>query len=317
MKKLFQGIAQKRAGLSPGTLVHLGDKPDEPVRISVIDYGPDRCDEREIATVDECVRYQNGPSMTWINVDGVHRVDIIEAFGKHFNFHPLLLEDVMHTEQRPKLEEFDGLLYVVLRMLYDPDETDEESEVDSEQISLVLGPHYVVTFQERAKDIFDPVRERIRHDRGRIRKLGADYLAYALIDVVVDEYFRVLEAFGDHLEELEGRAMEDTGRESLEEIRRVKRALIQVRRAVWPLRDVLNVLLRGDSKLIKKATLLFLRDTYDHTVRIVDMVETLSHLSGGLMDVYMSNVSNRMNEVMKVLTIIATIFIPLTFIAGV
>lgn len=317
MRKLFQRVSQKKAGLSPGTLAYVGDLADGPVRITVIDYDGERVEEREVASVEECLRYRDGSTVSWINVDGVHRADLIEAFGQQFELHPLMLEDIMHTEQRPKVEGFGDYIFIVLRMLYDPDETDEEFEVDSEQISLVVGPHFVLTFQERPKDIFDPIRERIRQNRGRIRKLGPDYLAYVLVDVVVDGYFAMLEQFGDYLESLEERVLQDTTRETLEEIRNVKRALIQVRRVAWPVRDLVNVLLRGDFRLFRKATLVFLRDLYDHTVRVVDMIETMRELTGGLMEIYMSNVSNRMNEVMKVLTIIATIFIPLTFIAGV
>ncbi len=317
MQKLFERIAHKKAGLSPGTLAYVGDLAGGPVRLTVIDYDAERVEEREIASVEECQRYRDGATVSWINVEGVHRADIIDALGRLFGLHPLLLEDIMHTEQRPKVEDFGEYIFIVLRMLYDPDETDEEFEVDSEQISLVVGPQFVLTFQERPKDVFDAVRERIRQDRGRIRKLGADYLAYALVDVLVDRYFGMLEKFGDYLETLEERVMDDTSRETLGEIRNVKRSLIHVRRAVWPVRDLVNVILRGDSRLFQQGTLVFLRDVYDHTVRVVDMIETMRELTGGLMEIYMSNVSTRMNEVMKVLTVIATIFIPLTFIAGV
>lgn len=307
----------KQAGLAPGTLVHIGERPDRHARLTVIDYGPDHVQEREIASVDECFAYRDTNTVTWINVDGVHQTEIIAALGEHFGLHPLLLEDIVNTTQRPKAEDFEGYAYLVLRMLFDPDPTDDELEIDSEQISIVVGPRWVLTFQEEAGDIFQPVRERIRSGRGRIRKSGPDYLAYALADVVVDKYFSVLEGFGNFLEDLEREVMENPRQQTLHEIQNVKRAMIEVRRAVWPLRDALNVLLRGDSRTFKKATLVFLRDVYDHTVRVMDMTETMRELIGGMVDIYMSAVSNRMNEVMKVLTIIATIFIPLTFIAGV
>jgi magnesium transporter len=316
MRKLFQRESEK-AGLVPGALVHVGEASTAPVRITVMDYGAERVDEREVASVEECLPYRSSSTVTWINVDGVHRPEIIEAFGQHFGLHALLLEDVMHTEQRPKAEDFGDHLYLVLRMLYDPDETDDVCEVDSEQVSIVLGPTWVLTFQESEGHIFDPVRMRIRQARGRIRKMGADYLAYALMDMIVDKYFAVLEEFGDYLETLEEALLENPTQNTLAEIRDIKRAIIHVRRAVWPLRDVLSVLLRGEAKLFKKPTLMFLRDLYDHTIRVVDVVETLRELTGGMLDIYMSSVSNRMNEVMKVLTIVATVFIPLTFIAGI
>lgn len=316
MQELFHRISAK-SGLSPGTLVHVGEPPDHPVRITVIDYGPDHADERAVGSVDECLEYRSSASVTWINVDGVHSAEVIQQFGEHFDLHPLLLEDIMHTNQRPKAELFDDHVYVVLRMLYDPNETDEVLEVASEQISLVSGPGWVLTFQEEAGDIFDSVRERIRQGKGRIRKLGADYLAYALMDVVVDQYFVVLERFGDYIEDLDAELITSPSESLLHEIRDVKRAMIQVRRVVWPVRDALNVLVRGDSELFTKATLLFMRDVYDHTVQVVDMTETMRDLVSGLMDIYLTTMSNRLNEIMKVLTIMATIFIPLTFIAGI
>jgi magnesium transporter len=315
-QKLFHRMSQK-TGMVPGTLVHVGERPTHPVRITVMDYGPDGCREHEAGSVEECLRYRASDSVTWINVDGVHQAGVIQGFGDTFDLHPLLLEDVMHTEQRPKAELFDEHVYVVLRMLYDPDEADDEIEVESEQISIVLGPGWVLTFQEEAGDIFDPVRERIRRGKGRVRKMGADYLAYSLIDVVVDKYFSVLERFGDHLEHLDAKLLDSPDEDVLFEIRDVKRAMIQVRRTVWPVRDALNVLLRGESRLFKKATLVYLRDVYDHTVQVVDMTETMRELMGGMMDLYMTTLSNRTNDIMKVLTIMASIFIPLTFIAGV
>ena len=224
----------------------------------------------------------------------------------------------MNTEQRPKIEDYDDYLYIVVRMLYERAGDDEDTmEIDSEQVSFIVGPNVLITFLEDPGDVFDPVRKRIRENRGRVRKHGADYLAYALIDVIVDNYFTVLERFGDLTEDLEQEVMGDPTIDTLYAIQQMKRAMIQVRRAIWPLRDVVSVLVRGDSSLIKKPTMVFLRDIYDHVVRVVDVVETQREMLGGLMEIYLSTVSNRMNEVMKVLTVIATVFIPLTFIAGV
>jgi magnesium transporter len=318
MQKLAEGVARK-AGMIPGTVVHVGDLDRHPVRMTLIEYDQDQVSEREITDVSACSE-RRGPGVCWINVEGVHDPHVIERIGTQFGLHPLLLEDIANTEQRPKLEDYGEHLYIILRMLYErpvPDTDDGAVEIDSEQVSIILGGNWVITFLEDPGDVFDPVRRRLRENRGRVRKHGADYLAYALMDVVVDNYFTVLERFGDLAEDLEQAAMSDPTTETLQEIRDIKRAMIQVRRAIWPLRDVVNGLLRGGSPLIKKATLVYLRDAYDHVIRVVDIVETYREMIGGLMDIYLTTVSNRMNEVMKVLTVIATIFIPLTFIAGV
>jgi magnesium transporter len=311
------GRYSMKAGMIPGTLLHVGDEHVDPVEITIFDYTLGRADERRVARLEDGFEYLDTQSVTWINVVGVHDQEVIERLGSQLGMHPLLLEDIMHTSQRPKVEEFDHQVYIVLRMLSDGQDMDGELVIKSEQISLIVGPNYVLTFQEVAGDVFDPVRNRIREDRGRVRALGADYLAYALIDVVVDNYFAVLERLGDQIEELEAAIIGNPTAGHVEAIRRSKAALRQVRHAVWPLRDVTAILSRGDSRLFKETTVVFLRDVYDHTVRVVDIVETLREMTGTMMDFYMSNVSQRMNEVMKVLTLIATIFIPLTFIAGV
>ena len=316
MQKLAKGIARK-AGMVPGTVVHVGDMDRHPVRITLIEYDPERFAEREIADASECAERKGGKEICWINVEGVHDLRVIEQLGEHFGLHPLLLEDVANTEQRPKLEDYGEHLYIVLRMLYEQPGPDDAVEIDSEQVSLIFGAEWVITFLEDPGDVFDPVRRRLRENRGRVRKLGADYLAYALIDVIVDNYFAVLERFGDLAEDLEQDAMTEPDSQTMQAIQEMKRAMVQVRRVIWPLRDVLSTMLRGESRLIRKSTLVYLRDAYDHVVRVVDIVETYRELIGGLMDIYLTSVSNRMNEVMKVLTVIATIFIPLTFIAGV
>jgi len=317
MEKLATGLSRK-AGLVPGTLVHVGDLDQHPVRITLINYDADHVAERELTSADECPECKDDKTVTWINIEGVHDAAVVERIGTAFGLHPLVMEDVMNTEQRPKIEDYDDYLYIVVRMLYERPGDDEDSlEIDSEQVSFIVGPNVLVTFLEDPGDVFDPVRKRIRENRGRVRKYGTDYLAYALIDVIVDNYFTVLERFGDLTEDLEQEVMGDPTIETLHAIQQMKRAMIQVRRAIWPLRDVVSVLVRGDSSLIKKATVVFLRDIYDHVVRVVDVVETQREMLGGLMEIYLSTVSNRMNEVMKVLTVIATVFIPLTFIVGV
>ncbi len=304
----------KKVGLPPGTPVYVGEKKEEKVKISIIDYDETQCQEKEAKTVEECFSFKDSPTVTWINIDGIHEVDIIEKIGMHFDLHPLIMEDIVNTEQRPKMEDFGHYVYVVLRMLY----LDEEAhEIKGEQVSLVLGEKFVISFQEREGDIFNPIRERIRNNKGRIRKMGADYLAYCLLDTIVDNYFTILERLGDRIEEMEERLVSDPRSETLQEIHKLKREMIFLRKSVWPLREVINGLERGESLLVHKASRIYLRDVYDHTIQVIDTVETFRDMLSGMHDTYLSSISNRMNEIMKVLTIIATIFIPLTFIAGI
>ena len=303
-----------KIGLPPGTPVYVGDRGEEEVRITVLDYDESQFQEREIKAVEECYSFKETATVTWINMDGIHLVENIEKTGKHFGIHPLVQEDIVHTEQRPKMEEFDDHLYIVLRMIsYD----EVKKTTVSEQVSLIVGPNYVISFQERRGDIFDSIRERIRNFKGRIRKMGADYLAYTLLDTVVDHYFLVLEKFGETLEDIEDELVSNPHPQDLHEIHRLKREMIFLRKSVWPLREVVNNLERVESSLIKDTTHIYLRDVYDHTIQIIDTVETYRDMLSGMHDTYLSSVSNRMNEIMKVLTIIATIFIPLTFIAGI
>jgi magnesium transporter len=292
----------------------VGEKRAAEVQIAVIDYDEAQFQEKEAKTVEECFPFKDKPTVTWINVNGIHRVDVIEKIGKHFNIHPLVLEDILNTGQRPKMEDFGEYIYIVLKMLHYNDET---NEIASEQMSLILGPNFVISFQEKEGDVFNPIRERIRNDKGRIRKMGSDYLAYALADAVVDNYFIILEKFGEKTEFLEEELVTNPTPETLQGIHNLKREMIFLRKSVWPLREVISGLERGESALIKKTTAIYLRDVYDHTIQVIDTVETLRDMISGMLDIYLSSISNKMNEVMKVLTIIATIFIPLTFIAGV
>ncbi|MFH1721854.1 MAG: magnesium/cobalt transporter CorA [Candidatus Altiarchaeota archaeon] len=311
--KFFKRQAKSKVGLSPGTLVHIGERRLDEIQISFIDYDEKRFDERVVADVEECFPFKETPTVTWINIDGLHEVEIIEKIGKHFDLHPLLLEDIVHTGQRPKIEDFEGYLFTTLRMLSFEGET---KEIKSEQLSLILGSNFVISFQETIGDVFDIVRERIRKGK-RIRKLGPDYLTYALLDAVVDSYFVILENLGEHIEDLEDELITDPSQETLHEIHALKREMLYLRKSVWPLREVISTLERSESKLIKKSTLIYMRDVYDHTIQVIDTIETYRDMVAGMLDTYLSSLSNRMNEVMKVLTIIATIFIPLTFIAGV
>jgi len=310
----FKKRRSKKAGLPPGTPVYVGERKDEKVRISVLDYDEVQYQEKEVKDVEECFPFKDTSTVTWINIDGIHQIDIIEKIGRHFGLHPLIQEDIVNTEQRPKMEDFGSYIYIVLKMIYH-DEND--GEIKMEQVSLILGENYVISFQEKEGDIFNHVRERLRNGKGRIRKMKADYLAYSLLDTVVDNYFFILEKTGEQIEELEDRVVSQPKPETLQEIHRLKRMMIFLRRSVWPLREVISNLERGESSLIQETSRIYLRDVYDHTIQVIDSVETFRDMLSGMHDTYLSSISNRMNEIMKVLTIIATIFIPLTFIAGI
>jgi len=252
--------------------------------------------------------------VTWINIDGVHQLEIIEKIGELFKIHPLVLEDIVNTGQRPKMEDFVDYIFLTLKMLR---YFEGEKETKTEQVSMILGSNFVISFQESEGDVFDPIRERLRADKGRIRKMGADYLAYALMDAVVDNYFTILEKLGEGIEDMEEELVVNPTLETLQAIHHLKREMIFPRKSVWPLREVINRLERWESSLIKKSTSIYLRDLYDHTIQVIDSIETFRDVLSGMLDIYLSSVSNRMNEVMKVLTIIATIFIPLTLVAGI
>ena len=310
----FLKKASRKAGLPPGTLVHVGERHAERVRISIVDYSEDSYEEREDVAVEECAPYKAENTTTWLKVTGIHDVSVIEKLGQIFDLHPLLLEDVVHTGQRAKVEEFGGDLFVVLKMLhYDGD----EDQLFVEQISLIVGADFVISFQETEEDFFRPVKERFRKGRGRGRKMGSDYLAYALMDAVVDRYFSVLEQMSERIEDLQETVLMDPSPETLEQIHKTRWDLILSRKAVWPVREAVNVLQQGRSPLISEPVGVYLRDVHDHVIQVMDSIQTFRDMLSSTMDVYLSSVSNRMNAVMKVLTIIATIFIPLTFIVGV
>ncbi|MBP1751605.1 MAG: magnesium and cobalt transport protein CorA [Geobacteraceae bacterium] len=313
MTKLVKRRSVK-AGLPPGTLVYIGDKEAEQAKISVIDYDENEFHERTLSQIRECLAFANKTAVTWVDVDLVHQVELIEKIGECYGFHPLILEDILNTDQRPKVEDFGEYLYVVLRMLAC---NGDNNGIFSEQISIILGSNYVISLQEREMGVFASLRERLRSGKGRMRKLGADYLAYALLDAVVDNYFVVLEKIGERVEKLEEQLVSSPTPDTLHEIHKLKRDMIIIRKSVWPLREVIAALERGDTSLISDSTRVYLRDVYDHTVHVIDTLETFRDMVSGMLDIYLSSVSHRLNEVMKVLTIIATIFIPLTFIVGV
>jgi len=304
----------KKAGLPPGTLVHIGKKRMEKVKITIIDYDEEHLQEKDAKSIKECFPYKDKPTVTWINVDGLHEIKVIEEIGKHFNLHPLILEDIVDTDQRPKIKDFKDYIFIILKMLY-YDKKDNEIQV--EQVSLILGKNYVISFQEREGDVFNSIRERIRNNIGRIRKAGADYLIYVLIDAIVDNYFIIIEKLGEKIENLEDKMISRPKPANLRVIHKLRRDLIFLRKSVWPLREVISILERGESPLILESTNVYLRDVYGHTIQVMDTVETLRDIISGMLDIYLSSVSNRMNEIMKMLTIIATIFIPLTFITGI
>jgi magnesium transporter len=294
--------------------MHTGEHSTAEVVISLIEYDETQLAERTLTDIEECYESADGQQVAWINVDGLHDVDLIEKMGNHFKIHPLAMEDVVSTMQRPKVEEYDGHFFVIMRML----DFDPESEVlTSEQVSLIVGERFLFSFQERQGDVFEPVRLRLRTAKGKIRGRGADYLAYSLIDAVVDHYFRILEMVGDRIEELEDDVLTNMAPASMHRIHHLRREMLILRRAVWPLREAIGLLYRGEVRMVQEETRLFLRDAHDHCVQVIDTVETLREVLTGSMELYMSGVSNRLNEVMKVLTVISTIFIPLSFFAGV
>jgi magnesium transporter len=302
----------KRAGQPPGLLRVNGEPADVPVRITVIDYDETHFQEKQVSNITECFPFRDTQTVTWINVDGLGNTRVIEELGKCFTIHPLILEDILNTEQRPKMEDLESYIYLNLKMLsYVQNNTD----VKVEHVSILIGSNFLISFQEDVGDIFDPVRERIRKD-GRIRKFGPDYLAYALIDGIVDNYFVVMEKLEERVEDLEEELVINPTQQSLHKINRLKKDMIFLRKSVWPLREVINSLERSESPLIKETTTIYLRDVYDHTIQVIDTLETFRDMVSGMIDIYLSGLSYKMNEIMKVLTLIATIFIPLTFVVG-
>jgi len=303
-----------RPGLSPGTLAVDGKHTKGPVGITVIDYDATHFSEKKVSAVEECYPFRDTGTVTWINIDSLGNTEVIEKLGNHYNIHPLILEDILNTGQRPKIEDLDGYLYVNLKMIR---LVGERKEILIEHISLIMGSNFLLTFQEdTGGDVFDPVRERIRKE-GRIRKFGPDYLAYALIDDIVDHYFLVIEHLEEVVEDLEEEIVRNATPALLHKITALKKKMITLRKSIWPLREVISGLERSDSPLVKDSTRIYLRDVYDHVIQVIDTLETIREMVSGMIDIYLSSLSFRMNEIMKVLTLIATIFIPLTFVAGV
>lgn len=304
----------QKAGMPPGTIIHVGRRRTDKTKLNLIEYNLKEFREQPLESITEWQDLSKDDTVIWLNVEGLHEPEIIEQIGKRLGLHPLTQEDIANTQQRPKMEDGEHYLYIVLKMLYH-DTT--EDEIVAEQISLVLGKNYVISFQEGAGDAFGKIRERLRLDKGMLRKQSADGLAYALIDSIVDNYFVVLERFGETTEDIEENLLISPTTETLSVIKTLKRELLFMRRGIWPLREVINGLRVSDSPLIHDFTRPYFQDIYDHIIQVMDIIDNAREMLSDLLDIYLSSVSNRMNEVMKVLTIFASIFIPLTFIAGV
>jgi len=314
----------QKAGAPPGTLIHLGDKRIGKPKITIIDYNEHEFEEKTVERIEETFPYKDKSTITWINVAGIHQTEILEKLGQYYGLHPLVLEDILNTDQRPKMEDYEQFLFIVLKMLSlnsKPHPEEEHpvptGEVEAEQISLILGKNFVISFQETEGDLFDPIRDRIRNSKGKIRQMGADYLTYLLIDIIVDNYFIILEKYGERIEVLEDYLTSDPTTQSLHTLHVLKREMIFLRKSTWPLRELISGMERSQSPLITQTTLTYLRDVYDHTIQVIDTIETYRDMLSGMVDTYLTSISNRTNEVMKVLTIIATIFIPLTFVTGI
>lgn len=306
-----------KTGLPPGSLVHVGEKHTGEPLLSLMIYNDQGVKEKTLTGIEELRSnlQEQAAGVTWLHIEGLHDIRLMEQMGDLYRLHPLTLEDILYTDQRPKMEDFGNYIYIVLKDFSLP--PDMGGQLLPEQISVIFGPHFLISFQEKQNPLMEPIRERIRSARGRIRKAGTDYLAYTIIDAIVDQYFILLEKLGESIESLEDQLVTQPGRDTLHAIQNIKREMLYLRKSVWPLREAVSALQRTDSPLMDTATDLYLKDVYDHTIQIIDTVETYRDMLSGMLDIYLSSVSNRLNEVMKVLTIIATIFMPLTFLAGV
>ncbi|MEM1282635.1 MAG: magnesium/cobalt transporter CorA [Chlamydiota bacterium] len=312
---LSKSLKKKRQkfGLPPGALVHVGDKPDQKVKLTLIDYSETKILQRNNLSVESCLSFMNKPTVTWINVTGIHDAKLISEFGSRIGLHPLMLEDIMNTTQRSKLDDYKDTIFIVLRLL----KFDEKyNRVNDEQVSLILGNKFVISFTETSDDVFAPVFQRLHVTNSRIRKRGPDFLCYSLVDSIVDHHFVVLEHVDEQLDTLEDELIHHLSTDTLQKIQHKKREITALRKALWPLREVISRFQRLDTPLVRETTRLYLHDVYDHSIQAMETVESFRDISGGLLDMYMSTMSQKMNEVMKVLTLVATIFVPLTFIAS-
>ena len=316
LKKLdISGLIPRMGQTSsaPGSVKYVGVDRVAPVKLHVIDYNENSLTENDPSEISECMPVNEG-GIKWLNISGVHDENIIHEVGERFGMHPLVMEDIANTTQRPKVEDHDDYIFLVVKMAY---LRPEDSELQIEQVSLLIGKNYVISLQEKEGDILDSLRERLRNNKGRLRKMGSDYLMYGILDTIVDNYFSVIERIGEQMEDTEEKLLQSASQETLNSIYQLKRELMFLHKSIWPMREVINSLQRDDFELIDKTTFLYLRDVYDHAIQVAETLEILREMSSGMLDLYLSTVSNRLNEVMKVLTIFAAIFIPLTFIAGI
>lgn len=303
-----------KTGLPPGALIHVGERKTDQPYVTLVEYGPENLMEHCFVSVDDSRDHQPTQPVLWLNVYGLHEPEVLAEIGRRFNLHPLVLEDILNTDQRPKVDDYGDYLYLVARFFtYDAN----LPGVSSEQVSLVVGQGFVLSFQERPTGNFDPVRERLRQNGGQIRKMGADYLAYALLDILVDRHFTVLEQIADRSENLEDELMGNVSPRMLQTLHQLKRDTLILRRAVWPLREVVNQLIRAGGQFFQPATQPYLRDIYDHTVHVIESLEAIRDLLAGMLDLYLSSVSNRLNQEVRALTVVAVIFMPATLISGI
>jgi magnesium transporter len=303
-----------KSGEPPGSLIHVGEKKVDKIRIKLINYSAGKYIEQDIDDINRCFDFKDDRSITWINIDGIHEIEIFKKIGECFGFHPLILEDILNTDQRPKIENFDDYVYFVLKMI----DYDKNSRLFLfDQVSMILGKNYLISVQEKPLQDYDQIRSRIKNNVGKIRNHKTDYLAYLLTDVIVDNYFTVLDKISERIETLENKLVVNPTQKTLRAIYGLKREMLFLRKAVWPLRDVINKLERDDIQLINDSTKIYFRDIYDHIIQIIDTIETYREMISGMLEIYLSSISNRLNEVMKILTIISTIFIPVTFIASI
>jgi magnesium transporter len=309
----------KISDLLPSGAQLASETATERPKITVIDYDEGHYHEAEVTAVEECYAFKGKPTVTWINIDGLHQANILEKLGSCYGIHPLVLEDIL-TDQRPKIEDYDDYIFIVLKMLYYDESGDEElgdSKIDFDQVSIILGKNFIISFKEKEVDVFNPIRDRLRTAKGRIRKYGADYLAYSMIDAIVDHYFVIMERLGDSFEDLEDEIVASPEPGILPTIYNLKSDMLFLRKSVWPLREAISKMQRTDSPLVSELTKIYLRDVYDHTIQVIENIETFRDMSASMLEIYLSGLSNKLNEVIKLLTIISTIFIPLTFLAGV
>ncbi len=314
MKKPARKLRSQKIGMAPGSLIHVGERRTDRPHITLFEFDADTLLEKRFKSVGESREHARGAGTLWLNVHGLHEPEVMAEIGRRFGLHPLVLEDILNTDQRPKVDDYGDYLYIVARFF---DYDTATGAIGSDQVSIVLGEDYVLTFQERPTGTFDPVRERLRGDKGQMRKLGADHLAYSLLDTLVDRYFAVLEQFTERTEALEDRLLLQATPALLREVHEIKRETLMLRRAIWPLREVINSLTRADQRFFKPATQPYLRDIYDHTVHVIESLEGIRDLIAGMQDIYLSSMSNRVNQEVRVLTVIATLFMPAALIAGI